>query len=192
MKNIEDMTLKEAINEFFKMMVTYMPDNDDNDRFEELYGKIIDEVEEIVVDQYDFTATITIVTEDEEYEGTTNLISGDFFEAWQDFDCGYPEGMKGSIYDANYSSIQSSCATSSLENIQEELTDEVLETVFKGHDIVSFDYFLANPRKDVVEWALKHKDELRLNKVKPEFIEEHQAIPEIKDFILKELDKKGE
>ena len=192
MKNIENMTLKEAIDEFFKMMITYMPDNDDNDRFEELYEKIIDETEEIVVYQHNFTATITVVTEDEEYEGTTNLISGDFFEAWKDFDCDYPEGTKGAIYSANHSSVQSACATFSLAKIQEELTDEVLETVFKGHHIVSFDYFLANPRKDVVEWALKHKDELGLNKIKPEFIEEYQAIPELKALILKELGKKGE
>ena len=190
MKNVEDMTLKEAIDEFFKMMVTYMPDNDNNDRFEKLYEKISDESEEISVDEHNFTATIIIDTDNDEYEGVTNLVSGDFFDTWQCYDCDYPEGITTPIYHANLSAIDTACATSSLAKIQEELTDEVLETVFKGHDILSFYYFLANPRKDVVEWALKHKDELGLNKIKPEFIEEHQAIPELKELILKAL--KGE
>ena len=52
------------------------------------------------------------------------------------------------------------------------------------------EYFLINPRKDVVEWALKHKDELGIKNVKREFIEQHQAIPELKEMILNNLYEK--
>ena len=61
-----------------------------------------------------------------------------------------------------------------------------------GHRLVDFRYLLANPRKDVVEWALKHKNELGLNDVDHEFIEKHQAIPELKELILNTLELKGE
>lgn len=80
------------------------------------------------------------------------------------------------------------CSSESLEKIIEEVQEQ--------YEVVSEEgvarYFLANPRKDVVEWALKHKDELKLNNVDHEFIEKHQAIPELKELILKELGKKGE
>lgn len=62
----------------------------------------------------------------------------------------------------------------------------------KGNSVVSFEYLFANPRKEVVKWALKHKEELGLSKVAREFIEEYQAIPELKELILNTLEKKGE
>lgn len=136
----------------------------------------------------DFTATICVIPADgEECEVITNLISGDFFDAWMAYDNYYPDGIKQTIYCANKYAIQAKCATYSLHELQEELTDEVLQKVFKGHHVVSFDYFLANPRKDVIEWALKHKDELGLNKVEHSFVEKYQAIPELRDLILRTL-----
>ena len=74
-----------------------------------------------------------------------------------------------------------------LAALQQELTDETLKKVFKGHHIVSFEYLLANPRKDVVEWALVHKDELGIGGVSSEFIEKYQAIPELKELIFQSL-----
>ena len=38
-----------------------------------------------------------------------------------------------------------------------------------------------------MELALAHKDELGLRNVNPDFIKEHQAIPELRDLILKTL-----
>ena len=78
------------------------------------------------------------------------------------------------------------CATEPLQEILCEVQDNY---AIVAHEDVS-EFLLINPRKDVVDWALKHKDELGLNKVKPEFIEKHQAIPELKELILKAL--KGE
>ena len=45
--------------------------------------------------------------------------------------------------------------------------------------------------KDVIEWALKHKEELGLRYVQNSFIEKYQAIPELKELIFKELNKEG-
>ena len=185
MKNVEDMTLKEAVNEFSSMLLDFLPDHIDENRFTDLFNKIQDEADIDLAEQHCFTALVEIWNDNESYQIVTNAISGDFYGFWR-CDNLFPD-MERTIYSVNLFQIQRDCATFSLAKIQEELTDEVLETVFKGHDIVSFDYFLANPRKDVVEWALKHKDELGLNKVKPEFIEEHQAIPELKELILKAL-----
>ena len=192
MKDVEEMTLKEAIDEFLKMIAKYLPENEDNERFEELYTKITDEDAFIDVYPHDFTATISISTEDEEYEGTTNLISGITFDKLQWFNLDFPEELPKYIHDGYLFATQLACATSSLEKIQKELTEEVLQTVFKGNSVVSFEYLFANPRKEVVKWALKHKEELGLSKVAREFIEEYQAIPELKELILNTLEKKGE
>ncbi len=90
------------------------------------------------------------------------------------------------------SEIDISCTTCSLVELQEELTDEILQKIFKGHHVVSFEYLLANPRKDVVEWALQHKEELGLGLQHLEFAEQYQANDEIKELILKTLQEKGE
>ena len=52
---------------------------------------------------------------------------------------------------------------------------------------MSFKYLLANPRKEVVEWALKHKDELGLNKEDASIAEQYQAISELRELILQTL-----
>ena len=78
------------------------------------------------------------------------------------------------------------CSTESLERITEDVQEQY-EVV--ANEKVA-EYFLINPRKDVVEWALKHKDELGIKNVKREFIEQHQAIPELKEMILNNLYEK--
>ena len=75
------------------------------------------------------------------------------------------------------------CLTEDLKTIEEEVKGQYRIVANEG--VAKF--FLINPRKDVVEWALKHKDELRLTTVKREFIEKHQAIPELKELILNTL-----
>lgn len=80
------------------------------------------------------------------------------------------------------------CLTEDLKTIEEEVKEQYRIVANEG--VAKF--FLINPRKDVVEWALKHKDELRLTTVNREFIEKHQAIPELKELILNTLEKKGE
>ena len=55
-------------------------------------------------------------------------------------------------------------------------------------------YLLVNPRKQVVEWALKNFD-YNSYKVTCEwfrFIDERQAIPELKELIINTLEKQGE
>ena len=189
MTDVKDMTLKEKIDEFSEMLLDYLPENDDNDRFEELYEKIREEVDDIDIDTKDFIASIEFypLEEDEVYQATTNVISGDFFLWRYSHDFAPLYEYWTAIFNANQFSLQKKCATCSLEKIQEELTDEVLQKVIKGHGYSDFRYLLANPRKDVVEWALKHKDELGLNDVDHEFIEKHQAIPELKELIFKTL-----
>ena len=190
-RDIKEMTLEEVIDEFSELLLDHLPDNDNNERVENLY-KRIEKDADIEIDTNDFTATIEILTTDEkEYNLLTNFISGNFLYWWRQCNwCGFPDFSEEFIFNNNQYLIQRKCATFSLKDMQEELTDEVLQKVFKGHSIVSFEYLLANPRKDVIEWALKHKDELGLNKIKPEFIEEHQAIPELKEMILNNLYEK--
>lgn len=189
MTDIEDMTLKEKIDEFSEMLLDYLPENDDNERFEELYEKIREEVDDIDIDTKDFIASIEFypLEEDEVYQATTNIISGDFFSWRTAHDFAPLDEYWTAIFNANQFSLQKKCATYPLEKIQEELTDDILQKVFKGHGYADMRYLLANPRKDVVEWALKHKDELDFSGLPKEFIEERQAIPELKELIFKEL-----
>ena len=189
MKDIEDMTLKEKMDEFSKMLLDYLPENDDDDRFEELYEKIREEVDDIDVDTKDFITNIEFypLEEDEIYQATTNIISGDFFSWRTSHDFAPLDEYWRAIFNVNQFFLQKKCATYPLEKIQKELTDEVLQKVIKGHGYMDFKYLLANPRKDVVEWALKHKDELNFRGVPKDFIEERQAIPELKELILKTL-----
>ena len=197
-----DMTLKEIVNEFSKKMLDLNPEceteriqrNFFNEcpkepDWEDWYCRIDDA--EIDVTLGTFIAIITVVdSEGEEYEFKTNSLSGRYLDCWISYDHFESDdaySLKDYIREAEECFIDRECATYTLEALQEELTDEVLQNVYKGHHVVSFKYLLANPRKEVVEWALKHKDELGLNKVKLEFIEEHQAIPELKELIFKEL-----
>lgn len=80
------------------------------------------------------------------------------------------------------------CLTENLETIIDEVKEQYQIVANEG----VAEYFLINPRKDVVEWALEHKDELGFNYVEPEFVEKYQAIPELKELILNTLELKGE
>lgn len=55
-------------------------------------------------------------------------------------------------------------------------------------------YLLANPRKEVVEWALTNFDYKSYQDtwIGFDFIEDRQAIPELKELIRNTLEKKGE
>lgn len=202
-----DMTLKEIVNEFSKKMLDLNPEceteriqrNFFNEcpkepDWEDWYCRIDDA--EIDVTLGTFIAIITVVdSEGEEYEFKTNSLSGRYLDCWISYDHFESDdaySLKDYIREAEECFIDRECATYTLEALQEELTDEVLQNVYKGHHVVSFKYLLANPRRDVVEWALKHKEELGLTLVKPEFVGKYQAVPELKELILNTLEKKGE
>lgn len=195
MKDVDDMTTEEAVEELRPMLLEYGSAGKDDafeERFEELYFKVEKYFYDIKL--HDFTAEIYFFDDNKKnYQITTNLINGDYYDRM--LSCGYDD-FKYALQSGEYnSSIQSEidtkCAVFPLEELQQELTDGVLQKVFKGHDVVSFVYLLANPRKDVIEWALKHKEELGLRYVQKRFIEKFQAIPELRELIFKELNKEG-
>ena len=196
MKDVDDMTAIEAAKELNSVLLDYVPSEKHGfyesanieDYLRDLTYKFEDEGS-LDIDMRNFTALIVLTDEEgDEYEIITNLISGDFFDALYGY--GYDDYitfLEYARYRTEQPSIDTRCATFTLEQIQEELTDAVLQKVFKGHHVVSFDYFLANPRKDVIEWALAHKDELGIGGVSSEFIEKYQAIPELKELIFQSL-----
>ena len=186
--------------------------------WELLYYDLGEDAEIMVNTEY-FTSNISVIdSQGKIYSTITNALSGSFFENWlgfQHYGNSDPDALKGPIYENDqYSyermydarstyeffttshqqkldSIRIRCLTWPLEKLKGELPND-LEKVFKGHDVMTLEYLLINPRKDVVEWALKHKEELDLKKVNPGFIKEYQAIPELKELILNTLEKKGE
>ena len=195
MKDVDDMTLEEAVEEFRQMLLDYdSMGNDDafEERFEELYFKVEEYFKDIKL--HNFTVEIYFSDDNKKsYQITTNLINGDYFDrmlsyGYDDFKYARQSGEYNSPFQ---SEIDKKCAVFTLEELQQELTDEVLQKVFKGHDIVSFIYLLTNPRKDVIEWALKHKEELGLRYVQKRFIEKFQAIPELRELISNNLEIKG-
>ena len=72
---------------------------------------------------------------------------------------------------------------------------DIIEDIKGQYQIVANEHvarcFLINPRKEVVEWALEHKEELGFSKEEATEAAKHQAIPELKELVLKELDMKG-
>ena len=201
MKDVEEMTIEEMVEELRNIVLDFEPSDghcfNEVDTIEDYLEDLTYKFEEngsVTTDIRNFTAVITLKDEEgNKYKIITNPISADFFDALYGY--GYDDYvtfLEYARYRTEQPSIDTRCATFSLEQIQEELTDEVLQNVYKGHNRVSFKYFLANPRRDVVEWALKHKEELGLTLVKPEFVEKYQAIPELKELILNTLGKKGE
>lgn len=201
-------TFKEIFDEFSKKMLDLDPENELDRYWSRIHNQALNEPDweslyyafpdgvEIRVESECFISTITITdTEGKEHEFITNAKSGNYFDYWMGFnhfESDHALSLKHLISDTDEYFIDRICATYSLKKLQEELTDDVLQKVFKGHNVVSFAYLLANPRKDVVEWALQHKEELGLKKVKRGFIAEYQAIPELKKLILNTLEKKGE
>lgn len=155
------MTNKEAVEELNNILLDYVPSG----KYElscpcNVESKLLDlsnifECEgSLFIEMLDFTAVIIFTEEEgvETYEITANLISADFFNTL--YEHRYDEYitlLNYARYRTEQPSIDARCATFTLEQIQEELTDEVLQDVFKGHHVVSFKYLLANPRKEVVE-----------------------------------------
>lgn len=191
MKDVDNMTIEEAVEEFCQMLLEYGSAGKDDafeQRFEDLYFKLEEHFYDIKL--HNFTAEIYFFDDNKKnYQITTNLITGDYYDRM--LSCGYDD-FKYALQSGEYnSSIQSEidtkCAVFPIDELKQELTNEILQKVFKGHDVVSFVYLLANPRKDVIEWALKHKDELGLNNNHCEFANKYQAIPELKEMILDEL-----
>ncbi len=81
-----------------------------------------------------------------------------------------------------------------LKNNREE---ELWGSVYDSYDPMSYFYLLFNPRKDVVEWALKNMKQLPLevdgcSTYYEELIRTRQAIPELRELILKTLKIKKE
>ena len=201
MKDVEEMTIKETAEELRTILLDYVPTKEGSFyrpsnielRLEDLYYKFQD-VSFIDVELRNFTAIIAFEDEvGDEYKITANPISTDFFDVLCSY--GYDDYfifLKSGDYRTRQSLINTRCVTFTLEQIQEELTDEVLQNVFKGHHVVSFKYLLANPRKDVVEWALEHKDELGISKRDMSEVAKYQVIPELKELILNSLNDKGE
>ena len=195
MKDVDDMTLEEAVEELRQMLLEYGSAGKDDafeQRFEDLYFKLEEHFYDIKL--HNFTAEIYFFDDNKKnYQITTNLITGDYYDRM--LSCGYDD-FKYALQSGEYnSSIQSEidikCAVFPIDELKQELTNKILQKVFKGHDVVSFVYLLTNPRKDVIEWALKHKEELGLRYVQNSFIEKYQAIPELKELIFKELNKEG-
>ena len=74
--------------------------------------------------------------------------------------------------------------------------NEILAEVKEQYRIVASQgvarNFLINPRKDVVEWALAHKNELGISKEDIPYGLKYQTIPELKELILNNLNEKEE
>lgn len=200
MKDVDDMTLEETMDEISETLLDYIIEYDydkdydyhgfcEESRIEQLYTRLMEDISSVDVRLKNFIATIEFIHKDEskKYHMITNIISGFLFSWLYAKDRPCPDELADHSSSSFKHSINEKCATYSLAALQQELTDETLKKVFKGHHIVSFEYLLANPRKDVVEWALVHKDELGIGGVSSEFIEKYQAIPELKELIFQSL-----
>ena len=75
------------------------------------------------------------------------------------------------------------CVTSNLKDIEEDIEGQYQIVANEGVARC----FLINPRKEVVKWALEHKDELGITKEEAIKASQYQAIPELKELILKTL-----
>ena len=75
------------------------------------------------------------------------------------------------------------CVISDLKTIEEDIKGQYQIVANEGVARC----FLINPRRDVVKWALQHKDELGIDKEDVSIATEYQAIPELKEMILKAL-----
>ena len=192
MKDVDDMTIEEAVEELRPMLLEYGSAGKDDafeQRFEDLYFKLEEHFYE--VELHNFTAIVYFFDDNKKYyQITTNLLSGDYFDGMTTY--GYDDfqyALQSGEYNSTIQSeIDKKCATFSLEELQQELTDEILQKVFKGHNVVSFIYLLANPRKDVIEWALDHKEELGLTFANSfEFVGEFQSVRKLRKLILERL-----
>lgn len=191
MRDADDMTIEEALEELRPLLLDYLPTGKDDDykqRLEDLYYRLDANFNDSTL--HNFTAEVEYLDNEKSYKLTTNLISGDYFDALNTY--GYDDFLyalqEGEYISTVQPEIDEKCASFSLEKLQQELTDEVLQKVFKGHNIVSFKYLLANPRKEVVEWALKHKDELGLTFANSfEFVGEFQSVRKLRKLILQRL-----
>lgn len=194
MKNVDDMTIEEAVEELRTWLLDFAPKREvfSEKRFEDLCYKL----EECFNDckLYNFTAECYFIEYDvnegtKDYQITTNLVSGDYFDGLVTHGC---SDFEEALYCGEYTSnalleIDKRCATFTLEELQQELTDEVLEKVFKGHHVVNFRYLLTNPRKDVIEWTLKHQEELGISRDYCDFVSQYQVNPDLKKYILENL-----
>lgn len=187
MKDIKEMTLKEAVSELSEILVDYGGSPRDYDRFEQLYEKITDEAV-IDVDKKYLVAEICICNDNESYSIITNSVSGAIFDAWIFYGKRFPGAMNQIIYYAQRDAIHLRCILANLRQIKDELKPKILKKVIRGHYIADFQCLLANPRKNVVEWALKHKDYLNYDFQDRNFAKYNQKNPELRKLILKTLD----
>ena len=75
------------------------------------------------------------------------------------------------------------CVISDLKDIEKDIKGQYQIVANEGVARC----FLINPRKEVVEWALKHKEELKLTKEDYAIAKKYLAIPELREMILKAL-----
>ena len=80
------------------------------------------------------------------------------------------------------------CVISDLKTIEEDIKGQYQIVANEGVARC----LLINPRKEVVKWALQHKDELGISNEEISKAVKYQAIPELKELILNTLEKKGE
>jgi len=185
-KSIDEMSFKEIIEEFSTLLHNFHA-CEENGNFEKLYDKIAEKAE-IEVEWKYFTAEVTIFTKRSHYTIITNSVSGRIFWLWMNHKKNIPAGLEFVVLYAQRDAIRVRCFLANLEQIKEELTDDVLEKVFKGRYLAPFGCLLVNPRREVVEWALEHKEGLNLDSTEREFAEYNQINPELRELILKELE----
>ncbi len=192
MKNVEKMSIKEAITEFSELLMDIRC-NFNTERFNELYYKLKDNIKHYVKD---FTTVIEFQKNPCHVisQLTTNVLTGFYFDFlgyyFENEEYCICRDAEGEILLNAQKSVDKKCAIYPLKKLREELTDEILQKIFKGQHDVSFKYLLVNPRKDVVKWALQHKEELGLNKVERNFVEKYQVIPELRELIFNTLEVK--
>ena len=185
MKDIEEMTFDEIVDEFSNLLLEYFGQDKDG-RFEKLYDKIAEKAK-IDVDCEEFIAKIEIVTKEKKYKFLTNSMSGRIFWAWMFNGKTFPSLVDQILYYGQRDNIRVKCITSDLKTIKKELTDKVLQTVFNKHYVVTLEFFLLNSRRDVVEWALKHQNALGISREDYAFVSYNQANPDLKRYILENL-----
>lgn len=186
MKDVEDMTFDEIVDEFSKLLLNYFGQDEDG-RFEKLYDKIAEKAK-IDVDWEEFIAKIEIATKEKKYKFLTNSMSGRIFWAWMFNGKTFPSLVDQILYYGQRDNIRIKCITSDLKTIKKELTNKVLKTVFHRHYVVTLEFFLLNARRDVIEWALKHQDELGIGSDDYGFVSQNQANPDLKRYILENLE----
>ena len=144
-----------------------------------------------------FYCTVNIITDDGTEQIYLPQIVAAYNEARLVCECCY-KTIDDTIADQeflyNHKSQQMCCATYPLNKIKEQIISfEFLDKeglIDKENN--NFYYLFINPRKEVVEWALKNKEYFCSDNLVQKFfiqgfVEENQVNPELKELVLNEL-----